>query len=391
MVMKQFDVVSYVSVVVLAVVCGATAGAVAGAISGRQRVDVQTVASTTQPVLTTSSTPGIPTFSILPLERKTASSLVPPFAVSRRSSSLGVVYRKPKAGTIEERILTEDRVLGEAVSLTSDGWFVTHASAVEGLRMADLSVWHDGQSYAPQRMILDRLNQTVFFKIEASGLPSSAFTHVGELAIGAEVWLETRPDALRPSSVVDLRARATAQDVVSSENATRRITLNELTAQGDIGGAAWDPNGSLIGIVDSKVGEPMRIVPASGIAASFSSLLSNGEIRHATLGVRSFDLATMRVDGSRGELPAAGAWLHDDKKGGKTAVLRDSPAAKATLKAGDVILRVERDILDGTADLGEILSEYRPGTTITLRVLRNGVDTDMPVSLGSAVTSEMLK
>ncbi len=391
MVMKKFDIVSYLLVVMVAVICGAASGAVAGAIVSRQNVPVTTVATSTQPVPTASTTGAIPTFSILPLERKSASSLVPPFALSRRSSSLAVVYRKPKAGTLEERILTDDRMVGQAVSLTSDGWFVTQASAIEGLRLADITVWHDGQSYVPQRIMLDHLNQTAFIKIDATGFPSSAFTHVSELAVGAEVWLETRPEALRPTSVVDVRTRLAVQDVVGSEVTTRRITLNNLTAAGDRGGAAWDPNGSLVGIVESKEGEPMRIVPASSIAASFSSLLSTGEIRHAVLGVRSMDLATLRVDGSRGALPAAGAWIHDDKKGAKPGVLRDSPAFKAKLQTGDVILRVERDILDGTADLGEVLAEYRPGASVTLRVLRGGVDTDMKVDLGTVVTGELVK
>jgi S1-C subfamily serine protease len=56
-----------------------------------------------------------------------------------------------------------------------------------------------------------------------------------------------------------------------------------------------------------------------------------------------------------------------------------------------VILRVERDILDGTLDLGEILADYRPGATVTLRVWRDGTDFDLPVTLGSVTTSEPLK
>ncbi len=391
MVMKKLDIVSYLLVVLLAIICGASAGAVAGSIVSRQNAPVLTVATSTQPLPTASTTAAIPTFSILPLERMPASSLVPPFALSRRSSSLAVLYRKPKAGTLEERVLTDDRMLGQAVSLTSDGWFVTEAAAIEGLRFIDMTIWHDGQSYAPQRIMLDHLNQTAFIKIDATGFPSSAFTHVSELAIGAEVWLETRPEALRSTSVVDLRTRVAVQDVVGSEVASRRITLDRMTAAGDRGGAVWDPNGSLVGIVESKEGEPMRIVPASGIAASFSSLLSTGEIRHAVLGVRSIDLAVLRIDGSRGVLPAAGAWIHDDKKGAKPGVVRDSPAFKSKLQTGDVILRVERDILDGTADLGEVLAEYRPGASVTLRVLRAGVDTDVKVDLGTVVTGELVK
>ncbi len=44
-----------------------------------------------------------------------------------------------------------------------------------------------------------------------------------------------------------------------------------------------------------------------------------------------------------------------------------------------------------TQDLGELLAEYKPGTTVTLRVLRDGKDLDVSVTLGSAVTGDPLK
>jgi len=122
-----------------------------------------------------------------------------------------------------------------------------------------------------------------------------------------------------------------------------------------------------------------------------TSLLQSGEIRHAFLGVRTLDLGIMRLSGSRDSLPAEGALIRDDAVSGKPGVVKDSPAAKAKLKVNDVILKVERDILDGTGDLGEVLSEYQPGSTITLRVLRDQTDTDVQVKLGTAITSEPLK
>jgi S1-C subfamily serine protease len=214
---------------------------------------------------------------------------------------------------------------------------------------------------------------------------------VQDLSPGAEVWVESRPRIFLSGAVIDLSGRVNPNDAVSSEVVSRYIGLDGVSVAGDNGAAVWDPQGALIGVIVSAAGEPERVIPATSIASSFSSLLSSGQIRHAALGVRAVDLGTLRLDGSRGDLSVKGALLRDDKRIGKLAVAKDSAAAKAKLLAGDVILRVERDILDGTADLGEVLSEYQPGATVTLRILRNGKDMDVSVVLDSVVTSESLK
>jgi hypothetical protein len=258
-----------------------------------------------------------------------------------------------------------------------------------GLKRADFVVWYGDASYAAEKGFVDHLNGTVYFKIAVRDVPAASFAQVRDLLPGIEVWSEQRPGELAPQVITDLNYRADPNIFLSSENATRRIVLSGTTQAASRGAAAWDASGQLIGIVESAPGEALRLIPASSIAASFTSLLQQNEIRHAVLGVRALDLAVMRLAGTRGDLPARGVYLRDDKK--ITSVLRDGPAAKAKLKSGDVILSVERDILDGSADLGEILSEYKPGSRVTLRVRRDGKDTDIPVTLGSFISSEALK
>lgn len=303
-----------------------------------------------------------------------------------------MIYRKPKSGAaLEDRLLGPERLLGRAVALTADGWFVTSASAVESVHLADLTIWRDGASVIIERGVVDRLNGMAFLKTNSRGLPSPAFAQASEIGNGAEVWIESQPDGFAPHVVVDAGARPNPNDIVSSELAVRRFLLNRQTAAGERGSAAWDPSGALVGVIESREGEETRLVPASSIASSFASLLASGEIRHAVLGVRALDLGTARLDGPRNGLPDRGALLRDDKRAGKPGVRSDSPAAKAKLATGDVIVRVDHDILDGTTDLGEILSVYKPNASVTLRVLRGGTDLDIPVTLGSALTSESLK
>jgi len=366
------------SIIAVAFVSGGIAGGIVSAL----RTPTQAPPSPfTGSTTSTAPIPAIPTsteplISLVSVERRPVSPLLPPAFVKRRSPGIGTIYRKPRGTALEERMLGEDRALGRAVSLTSDGWFVTSAGVVEGLRLSDLVVWDNGTSYSIESGLVDHVTGAVFFHVRATGLSAPAFAQAREASVGAEVWIESKLSGLFPTSVVNEGGRLAPNDAVSSEVASRRLILNGKTSALDRGGAVWDPNGSLIGVIESKTGEDLRVIPGSAIAGSFASLLSKGDVRHASLGIRAIDLGTARFDGLRDGLPMQGALVR---------------VAKAPLKIGDVILRVERDTLDGTIDLGEVLADYQPGATVTLRVLRGTSDSDMSVTLGSIVTSEAVR
>jgi serine protease Do len=380
-----------ISVILISALCGALAGAAAGFSVATPEWTGNNYffprVTTTPAANSTTTRSG---FSFVPLERRALTPLLPPEFIKRRASSVATLYRKPVGTTLEERILDPEKVLGQAVALTSDGWLITTASTLGTLRVSDIVIWHEGRTTAIDRAVLDRINDTVYLKTKLNGLTPASFAQTRDLSPGAEIWSETRPDQFAPLTVLSLHERIHPNEATSSETAARRITLTGVAVAGDRGSAVWDPNGSFVGLIDSGPGERLRMVPATSIASSFEELLVNGDIHHAQLGIYAADLATLQLDGTR-VLPNAGAWIHEEKKSGKPAILKDSAAAKAKLQNGDVILHVERDILDGTADLGEILSEYRPGSQIVLRILRGTSNLDVPVTLGSVTTSEVLK
>jgi S1-C subfamily serine protease len=382
-------------------VCGALAGTAAGFATSTYSwqeyamsspVVISTHATTTPSVVATSTLPDktLPSLSLVPIEQRAMVSLLPPAFSKRSSSPVISLYKKSTGTAIEDRLLTNDHLLGQGVALTSDGWMVTPASVIAGLKLSEITVWHDGVSATVQRGVLDKLSQTVFLKTNLNGLTSAAFARVQDVRPGAVMWMESDAEIFELHSVTNVAGRSSSLDASSSEFAARRIRFDG-PAKVIAGTPVWDPNGSLVGLLEITADGQSAAIPVTSIAASFNNLLMTGEISHAVLGVRTMDLALARIDGDRAGLPLAGAYIRDEKKTGKLGIVKDSPAAKAKLKTGDVIVRVDRDILDGTADLGEVLSEYKPGSTVTLRVLRGTQDLDIPVVLGSAVMSEALK
>ena len=67
---------------------------------------------------------------------------------------------------------------------------------------------------------------------------------------------------------------------------------------------------------------------------------------------------------------------------GQSGVVKDSPADKAGIKEGDVILKINNDDLGQGNALVNVLSKYHPGDEVTLQVLRDGKKQDVKVKLG---------
>ena len=387
---KWYEIGKIAGLVGLVVAVGAAAGAIAVLVilpaNSFLFCHLGSTTSTASGANTSSTEP-----TLVRVESRLTAPLLPPKFITRRASPVATIYRKPVGASLEERGLTVDRMLGQAVALTSDGWLVTTAGVIGTRSRAELTVWLNGKSYTPARMVKDKINNTVFIKIQAADLSSPVFGEVINLAVSSEVWLETSAGVFSPTLAVALNQALPDVESISSERAVRRIVLHDATQEGDQGAPAWDVQGALVGLVESKTGERISIIPSSAIATSFSGLLNTGTIKHAALGVYAVDLTAWRIEGDRGTLPASGALLKANRRLGKPAIVKSSAAERAGLQAGDVILSVERDMLDGTADLGEVLSEYRPETEVTLHINRDGKELDVKVKLGSAVTSEEIK
>ncbi len=375
--------------IIIAAACGGLAGGAAGFYAstfdyGRTSNLEQQIKNSLESRNATS------TVSVIKVERPALSTIVPSIFVKRGTSAVASVYHVP-TGKAAGALLDDTALLGQSVALTSDGWFVTPAATLADLKLSDAVLWFGHKTYPIEKGIVDNLDGVVFIKINATDVPVYSFSRVQDLAAGAELWSEKRPSEYAPSVATDLNFNLAPNSYVSSEASARRIGISGAAFAGDRGAPVWNDEGQLVGIIESKAGEQLRLVPASLIASSLPTLLTDGQIKHAYLGVVTLDLANAKRLDVAADEGQSGALISDDKKNNKLGVAKDSPAAKAGLKDGDVILRVERDILDGTTDLGEILSEYKPGSDVTLRVLRDKQDLDVKVSLGSTVTSETLK
>jgi serine protease Do len=83
--------------------------------------------------------------------------------------------------------------------------------------------------------------------------------------------------------------------------------------------------------------------------------------------------------------------VEDGKGALVTEVVEDSPAAKAGLKAGDVIVKAGGKDVDASASLREALSDTEPGQQMDIKVVRKGKSKDLSVTLGEMPADDFAK
>lgn len=274
-----------------------------------------------------------------------------------------------------------------AVALTADGWLVVPSSALPAsTRLADLSIGWQHRLYTPTKGVRDLATGITFLKIDAQNLPVAGLVSRVDVDLTQTVWREAVPNQYAQSAVLRIGQISPSATSLSSDQWNRRFLLTD--AASGSASAVWDTRGRLIGI--SETSSTKAVIPADVIRSGLSSLLATGDIRRPTLGVRYIDLSDSYLSSSAKALPEKGAWLQAEKKGSSPAVASTSAAAKV-LREGDVIERIDNDVLDGRWSLAEHVLEYRPGSQVTVSGIRDAKPFQAQVTFGSAVTSELLK
>ncbi len=325
---------------------------------------------------------------VIRVEREAAAPIIPTFFLQNRRSPVLFLARKPLSGT-DTNLFTKDRVLGEAVVLTVDGWLLTTASAMEGMRLADLLVVSDGRSYPVKQAVRDTATDLVYLKIVAQDLSVASFAQKEDGVVGLPVWVETVPGRLLPQVLLDVQGRR-GEMPVQSERLSRRFLMNTSLGALPKGGAVWNAVGQLIGLVDTSDVAGAWVIPTVQATDALNSWLGSREIRRPTLGVAGIDASLLLSEAVSSTRSVNGFMVRGDRAQGIVAIDPKGPAAKL-LKEGDVIERLDRDILDGASNVGEYLAQYRPGTALTVSGKRAGKPLEVTVVLGSVVTSELVK
>ena len=288
--------------------------------------------------------------------------------------------------------------VGSGVIFDADGWVVTNRHVV--CNAVSLSIQlADGQRYEGSVYGLDTLTDLAVVKIDGTDLPAvdignSGTLRVGQHAIAIGSPLGTFTNSVTTGVVSAIGRRIDVADSCSDtgqlESLRDLIQTDAAINPGNSGGALVDVDGTLIGINTAIAGDAQGIgfaIPINLARPIMQQAVEGEALSRPWLGIWYTALTPVEQD-QRGLLLGYGALIEPPEGLSGSAVFGGSPADEAGLRVGDIITHVDGTKVDGDNPLDGILTQYRPGETVSLRVLRGDEVLDLTLVLGTRPTPE---
>ncbi len=275
--------------------------------------------------------------------------------------------------------------LGSGFIVSADGYILTNAHVVSDATQVTVKLT-DKREFKAKVIGVDKRTDVALVKIEAKDLPivrigDASKARVGEwvAAIGSPFGLENSVTA----GIISAKSRS-----LPDESYVPFLQTDVAINPGNSGGPLFNLNGEVIGInsqIYSRTGGYMGLsfaIPIDVAMKVKNDLQKFGRVERGRLGVTVQPLTKELAD-SFGLKEARGALVSSVEPG--------SPAAKAGFQPGDVIVRVNDQPVEQSSDLPRVIGDTKPGTAITLQVLRQGSTKDLHVQVGRVPDEKVAK
>ena len=284
---------------------------------------------------------------------------------------------------------TDSQAAGTGIIATSDGYIVTNKHVINGAHKVTV-ILDDGTTYEDVEVVAtDPLNDVAFLKIKdvsdltAATLGDSKTIVVGQQVIAIGNALGEYQNTVTAGIISGTGRSVTASDGTGSnvETLSDMIQTDAAINSGNSGGPLVNAAGEVIGIntATSATAENMGFaIPISSVKGMLNQLIETGSAKRTYLGV--YAQAITPEAAKEYNLPVStGAYLYSPSA--YSAIVKDSPAAKAGLKDKDIITAVNGVKVGAAGSLADLISEYKPGDTVQLTVIREGKEMTVNVTL----------
>jgi serine protease Do len=269
--------------------------------------------------------------------------------------------------------------LGSGVIVTGDGYILTNNHVVEGSEKVRVE-FTDGRTFDARVVGADQASDLAVLKIAATNLATVPVGDSDKARVGDVVLALGNPLGLGQTvtmGIISAKGRATSGGDAYEDFIQTDAPIN----QGNSGGALVNTRGELVGInsqILSPSGGNIGIgfsIPSNMAQDVMRQLIKTGKVQRGMIGV-TVQQVTPDVAKSLGLSTTRGAIV--------TEVRPETPAERAGVKQGDVILSLDGKAIDSSNSLRTSVARLAPGTAVTLTLLRGGREQDLKVSLGEA-------
>jgi serine protease Do len=282
---------------------------------------------------------------------------------------------------------------GSGMIVSSDGLILTNKHVASDTNATYTVVLTTGKQYTGKIVAQDPTNDIALLKIDASGLPTVNLGDSSNLVLGQSVVaignaLGQYANTVSVGVVSGLNRVVTASDASSNSSETLHniIQTDAQINPGNSGGPLLNVDGQVVGMNTAIAQNAQGIgfaIPIDQAKTDISAYNAKGKITKPELGV-SYEIIDSQYLASNPKTPYSyGAIITTGGSSG-SAVISGSPADKAGLQSGDIILEVNGTQVDDTNTLTDLIQQHNVGDTITLQVYESGSVKNVSVTLSQS-------
>ncbi|MBI3124372.1 MAG: Do family serine endopeptidase [Ignavibacteriales bacterium] len=314
---------------------------------------------------------------------KVTPSIVQITVVSKAKNSMGgLPERFHNFFQFKDDTPQEQQGGGSGIIISEDGYILTNNHVVEDAKSVSVTL-HDKREFEATVVGTDPSTDLAVIKVDAKNLPLAYLGDSDKIKVGQWVMAIGNPLALA-STVTAGIISATHRDISILKDQQNRIEnfiqTDAAINPGNSGGALVDLNGGVIGVnsaiatsgfSQSYIGYGFAI-PINLAKSVANDLIAHGKVNRGYIGVQisPLDAQTAKSIGL------------DEPKGVMVqSLVEDGAAAKADIKEGDVILKVDDKEVNQPNELQSYIATKRAGTSVRLTIFRDEKKVERYVTL----------
>ncbi|MFQ5988599.1 MAG: DegQ family serine endoprotease [Candidatus Methylomirabilales bacterium] len=263
---------------------------------------------------------------------------------------------------------------GSGVIISRDGYVVTNNHVVEGAKEVTVTL-ADKREYSARVVGRDPKTDLAVLKIEADeSFPVATLGDSDQLKVGDWVLAIGNPFGLSntvTAGIVSAKGRS-----IGAGPYDDFIQTDASINPGNSGGPLFNLRGEVVGIntAINPAGQGIGFaIPVNMAKPLIPQLVATGEVTRGYLGVS--------IQSITAEL--AKALKLNDRKGALVGdVASGSPAEKAGIRRGDVIVAFDKDAVASARNLPAMVAKTPVGQEVTVTILRDGVEHQIPITVG---------
>lgn len=264
---------------------------------------------------------------------------------------------------------------GSGVIISPDGYIVTNNHVIQKASQIQVTL-NNNKNYMAEVIGSDPKTDIALLKIDAEDLDYLPFGNSNNTKIGEWVLAVGNPFNLT-STVTAGIISAKSRDLGMDSNVSSFIQTDAAVNPGNSGGALVNTRGELIGIntaITSQTGSYVGYsfaVPSNNARKIVEDILEYGDVQQGILGIRGVQAAIALKEMGTGL--SEGVYVDGVEAG--------SGAAKAGIKSGDIIRKIDNVQIRKFSDLTGYIGSKRPNDVVAVLVVRDGVERIFDVTL----------